>query len=425
MKYHAPVEASPIQAPYQVGDYTDVLTVYNKDRIPQEFPMLSDRVTIGRVDSNDIALNDKAISRNHCVIERAEDGWWITDLGSTNGVMFGKTRIAPKQSVRWSPDSKVSLGPYKLKWQRHLQETEDDRTQIHMPKLVVDAREYAGGDSAEFVEVKLRTDRQSLAAGEAMNVELELMSMGVRAEEFQIFVEGIPAGWVNLRSDRITVRPTETEKIRFTIAIPHDEMVMRGAHDFQVAVEATGNPNLTAYDRSSFTVEDLHDFDLMVRQRTESDGAMCDVAVLNRGNAADFYSISAASSDGDLSFNARQWQLALTPTTQDHLRIMVRADSKPLIGAPRSVPFVITAVSNSGIEKSYYGNMDVQPRLTPQRLGVLCLALIALSAIVWFALSFFPSGAAAAAVEPVMTAVDALYALGGVDVAVPLSQGFG
>lgn len=412
MKYHTTVKSTQsdqyMQASYQFGAFTDVLTVYNKERVPQEFPLMSDRISIGRIEENDVTLNDKAISRHHAVLERNDEGWWITDLGSTNGVLFGKTRIAANQPVRWSPDSKVSLGPFKLRWQRHLQEAADDRTQIHLPQVPV-TEELFGGDSAEFVELKLRTDKRTLPAGETINVDLNLMSMGIRAADFQIMVEGLPSNWVDMHSNVVTLHPNQPENIRFAIRIPEDDLAVRGTHEFQVVIESLSDSNLSAYDRGSFVVEDLHDFDLMVRQRLQKDGAMCDVAVLNRGNAADFYSISAASSDGDLTFNARQWQLALTPTTQDHLRIMIRPESKPMIGSTREVPFVITAVSNSGIEKSYYGKMDVQPRLTPQRLGVLCLALIALSAIVWFALSFLGGSATAQAGLDVLTRLMDIY----------------
>lgn len=403
MKYQVLAEHSQDnlypQAPYQFSDYTDVLTIYNKDRIPQDFPLSADRITIGRVDTNDIALNDKAISRNHAVLERDDDGWWITDLGSTNGVLFGKTRISANQAVRWSPDSKAHFGPFQLRWQRHLQDEVDevdDRTQIHLPKNLTQDKTLVQ-DSAEFVEVKVRTDRRTIDAGSVITVDLNLLSMGLRTDEFQISVEGIPTHWVDMHNDIITLHPASAENIRFMITIPEEESDARGSHEFQVIVESLSDPDLSACDRASFAIEDTHDFELMVRQLPQKDGAICDVAVLNRGNAADFYSISTSSADDNLQFSARQWQLALTPTTQDHLRVMIEPKHRPLMGASRTVSFVINTVSNSGLEKSYYGDMEVLPRLTPQRIGVLFVALIALSAIIWAAWTFLPAGTTAQA----------------------------
>ena len=402
MEYHASIEASQSgqypQAAYQVSPYTDILTIYNKDRIPQDFPLMADSVTIGRTDANDITLNDKAISRSHAKLERNDDGWWISDLGSTNGVLFGKTRIAPNQPVRWSPDSKVNLGPFQLRWQRHLQEDPDDRTQIHLPSNFVEKNIEVSTNSTgvvesstDIVELRIRADRRSVAAGESIYVNVNLLNMGTKVDDYQLFVEGIPQHWVDMPTDVVRLEPTREIDLQFTIFVPEGDQAVRGGYDFRVVLESLPEGRVVASDSGQFTIEELHDFELMVRQTERKDGAMCDVAVLNRGNAADFYSISAASSDGDLNFNARQWQLALTPSTQDHLRVMIRPNSQPLVGSPKKVPFVLTATSNSGIEKSYYGDVNVQPKLTPRKLGAICLAVIAISALVWFALQYLPS----------------------------------
>ena len=406
MEYHAPVESAlngkyDAAPPQNVSPFTDILTIYNKDRIPQDHPLMSDRISIGRTDDNEIVLNDKAISRHHTLLERSDDGWWITDMGSTNGVVFGKTRIAAQQAVRWSPNTKVKLGPFELSWKRHLPEAADDRTQIHFPNESggLEPIQPVQQESPEFAEVTIKTDRQTIAAGESLNVDMTLVNMGAHASEFQIYVDGIPSHWVDIGEVAIYLEPADVQHARFAITIPETDVDARGSHTFEVVIESLTDSRVTASDRGSFSIEELHDFELMVRHMTKSDGAMCDVAIMNRGNAADFYSITAASSDDNLRFNARHWQMALTPTTQDHLRISIRPNSQPLVGASRSVPYVITAVSNSGIEKSHYGNVDVPPRLTPQKVGVICLAIVFLSAVIWLALSLIPQVSVASIYE--------------------------
>jgi diguanylate cyclase (GGDEF)-like protein len=44
-----------------------------------------ENITLGRDASNDIALVDANVSRFHARLERCEDGYWLIDLGSTNG----------------------------------------------------------------------------------------------------------------------------------------------------------------------------------------------------------------------------------------------------------------------------------------------------------------------------------------------------
>ena len=41
--------------------------------------------SIGRGKANDITVNDSTVSRNHCVLLRRSEGWFVTDVGSTAG----------------------------------------------------------------------------------------------------------------------------------------------------------------------------------------------------------------------------------------------------------------------------------------------------------------------------------------------------
>jgi hypothetical protein len=57
----------------------------------QEFPQ--DSVTIGRAADSTIVLDHTKVSRNHARIERAADGYRISDLGSGNGTVVNGTKV--------------------------------------------------------------------------------------------------------------------------------------------------------------------------------------------------------------------------------------------------------------------------------------------------------------------------------------------
>ncbi len=61
------------------------LVVLNGDSIGQEYTWTSERIRIGRLPANDFVVNNASVSGEHCLIERAESGWRVKDLGSTNG----------------------------------------------------------------------------------------------------------------------------------------------------------------------------------------------------------------------------------------------------------------------------------------------------------------------------------------------------
>ncbi len=401
MEYHASIEASHSgdhpQVAFQSLPFTDVLTIYDKNRIPKDIPMTVDSITIGRTDHNDITLSDKAISRNHVRIDRKDDGWYISDLGSTNGILFGKSRIVANKEIRWSPDSKVNLGPFQMRWQRHHREGVDERTIFEAPDAngvapygLQDDHLTHDQHDADIVEMSIISNRPIVASGEALNVTVNMLNLGGQTADYHLYIDGIPHHWVEIDSDVIRLEPSRDTHFYFSLLIPESDQAIRGTYDSQVVLESMVTGEIVSSVDGQFTIEEMHDFELLARQKQDKDGAICDIAILNRGNSADFYNVSAASSDGVLQFDARQWQLALTPATQDHLRIIMRPTKKPMIGPPSKVPYVLTATSNSGIEKNYYGNMTIEPTFTSRKLGAICIAVLALSALMWFALQYFP-----------------------------------
>jgi hypothetical protein len=56
--------------------------------------------TIGREQACDLLIEDLTVSRMHARLERAGDGWLLTDLGSTNGTRLNGWRIREPVPVR-------------------------------------------------------------------------------------------------------------------------------------------------------------------------------------------------------------------------------------------------------------------------------------------------------------------------------------
>ncbi len=50
-------------------------------------------VSIGAMDDNDLVLNEDTVSRYHCKVVQEEEGYLLTDLGSTNGTYINGVRI--------------------------------------------------------------------------------------------------------------------------------------------------------------------------------------------------------------------------------------------------------------------------------------------------------------------------------------------
>ncbi|MDQ3629065.1 MAG: FHA domain-containing protein [Actinomycetota bacterium] len=56
------------------------------------------RGTVGRLTGCTVVLDDQAVSREHARFERRNGGWWLTDLGSSNGTYVNGERLARQQA---------------------------------------------------------------------------------------------------------------------------------------------------------------------------------------------------------------------------------------------------------------------------------------------------------------------------------------
>jgi pSer/pThr/pTyr-binding forkhead associated (FHA) protein len=67
---------------------------------------------VGRGAHNDIVIDDDSVSDTHAKLQRREDGWYLIDLGSTNGTYVGGSRLTSERRLDGAPD--IRFGGVKL-----------------------------------------------------------------------------------------------------------------------------------------------------------------------------------------------------------------------------------------------------------------------------------------------------------------------
>ncbi|MCV7352818.1 BTAD domain-containing putative transcriptional regulator [Mycobacterium parmense] len=70
-----------------------------RDRAGRQYRLNGVTTRIGRLDDNDIVLDDDDVSRHHAMVVDTGSGFLITDLRSTNGVEVGGRRIRPSATL--------------------------------------------------------------------------------------------------------------------------------------------------------------------------------------------------------------------------------------------------------------------------------------------------------------------------------------
>jgi pSer/pThr/pTyr-binding forkhead associated (FHA) protein len=56
-----------------------------------------DRFVVGRGSHCDLVIDSAKISREHAVFVRQDGGWWIEDLGSSNGTWLRGERVTRRR----------------------------------------------------------------------------------------------------------------------------------------------------------------------------------------------------------------------------------------------------------------------------------------------------------------------------------------
>lgn len=74
-----------------------------------------DEIQIGRSDDNDIVIPDSSISRQHCLILKENNRYFIKDLGSHNGTFIDGTKVEPNTKVEFLKDSLITVSKINLK----------------------------------------------------------------------------------------------------------------------------------------------------------------------------------------------------------------------------------------------------------------------------------------------------------------------
>lgn len=74
-------------------------------------------VTVGRVDNNDLVLQDDSVSRFHAYF-RLDDrqGWFVTDAESRNGTWVDGVKLAPNERAPVRDGCSVRMGVAELKF---------------------------------------------------------------------------------------------------------------------------------------------------------------------------------------------------------------------------------------------------------------------------------------------------------------------
>jgi pSer/pThr/pTyr-binding forkhead associated (FHA) protein len=82
-----------------------------KDKVLKQIQTDKSEITIGRGNSNDIIIDNLAVSKEHAAIVKLTDGYGLVDLDSTNGTLLNDKDI---KKANLNPQDRVTIGKHTL-----------------------------------------------------------------------------------------------------------------------------------------------------------------------------------------------------------------------------------------------------------------------------------------------------------------------
>ena len=76
-----------------------------------------DTLTIGRIPSNKLVLNDAKASSRHAEIRAANNGYTITDMGSTNGTFVNEQQLRPNEPHSLNTGDTIRIGDTRFSYE--------------------------------------------------------------------------------------------------------------------------------------------------------------------------------------------------------------------------------------------------------------------------------------------------------------------
>lgn len=89
------------------------LVIIGKNK--RSYPLSKDVITVGRLETSDVALADSGVSRQHAEIRREGDEWVVVDVGSTNGTLVNGKQM---QRHRLKPGDRMTFGETEIEFRR-------------------------------------------------------------------------------------------------------------------------------------------------------------------------------------------------------------------------------------------------------------------------------------------------------------------
>jgi putative YpdA family bacillithiol system oxidoreductase len=142
-----------------------------------------DAFSIGRARTCEVILTDRAVSREHCRIERQGDSWIVIDGGSANGTFVNNRESRISADYRLAPGDEVIVGNTQLQLE-FLQPADEEKTVVQSTRPQESAQQVEEAAGAE-PDRAVRPDRLTALRQADAPIMIEVVSGPDRGQVYQ------------------------------------------------------------------------------------------------------------------------------------------------------------------------------------------------------------------------------------------------
>ena len=397
---------------------SEQLIISRSGQEPRSYPLDRPSLTIGRTQDNDIVLNVSGVSRNHAKIEKAGNGFQVTDLNSTNGSFIDDQKLLPGVAEPWEPGRQLRIGSYFLTWRRASGAPARSAGAVSPGQLsqrqapVAEAPTYAAGAGSQgtyaatqpggpgspvpvgATQMHSRSGQLSLTInptnlkiepGGRTMMQVDVLNTGATVDHFAINVHGLPAEWYTEPSTPLNLMPGSSSVVNITFHPPRQMATRAGDYDYQIVARSQSRPTESASVSGRLAVGSFNEFRSDMRPTTVKSGGSTRILVQNTGNAAMSYSVIARDPSETIQFEGNNKRLEIQPGERKTVDIRVTADSRPFIGSSSQKPFSVEMIAGDGTKQAQTGSLQIRPVIPMWILPIIAFFMVGLCAIGAFA----------------------------------------
>jgi len=94
-----------------------LLLLNSEGKVSQEFDLNQPNIVLGRSPQANVVIASNEVSRSHAQIANTANGFFLSDMGSTNGTFLNGEEIQPRQMIQLKSNDQLNLGEIALIFQ--------------------------------------------------------------------------------------------------------------------------------------------------------------------------------------------------------------------------------------------------------------------------------------------------------------------